>query len=113
MALSRCQLYVGHDHIYRILFTGSTVEAQQFQKNLCSFNYAFAFTSMGCNINWRLEDQGGIQPLAIHGQLSYHAGRLEIADGLSVAMRSSLSSILKELLMSVCKIISSFIKTLT
>jgi hypothetical protein len=62
------------------LFTGSTVEAWQFQKNMRSFNWAFALTSIGCNIDWRLEDQGGIRPYAIHRQLSHHTGPLEIAN---------------------------------
>jgi hypothetical protein len=62
------------------LFTGSTVEAQQFQRNLRSFNCAFTFTSMGCNIDRQLEDQDRIQPFVIHGQLSHQTGPSEIAD---------------------------------
>jgi hypothetical protein len=66
----------GPPQYLRDLFTGSTAEAWQFQKNLQALNCAFAFTSMGCNIDWQLEDQGGIQPLAIHGQLSHQTGPL-------------------------------------
>ncbi len=65
----------------RELFTRSTVEDRQFQKNLRSFNCAFAFTSIGCNIDRCLKDQGGIRPFAIHGQLSHQTGPLGIADG--------------------------------
>jgi hypothetical protein len=64
----------------RDLFTGGTVEARQFQKNLHSFNCAFVFTSMGCNIDRHLKDQGGIQPFTIHGRLSHQTGPLGIAD---------------------------------
>ncbi len=63
------------------LFTGSTAEARQFQKHLRALNCAFAFTSIGCNIDRRLEDQGGVQPFAIHGQLSHQTGPLAITDG--------------------------------
>jgi hypothetical protein len=65
----------------RDLFTGGTAEARQFQKNLQALNCTFAFTLIGCNIDQRLEDQGGIQPFAIHGQLSHYTGPLEVADG--------------------------------
>jgi hypothetical protein len=64
----------------RDLFTGGTAEARQFQKNLRALNCVFAFTSMVCDIDRRLEDQGGIQPFAIHGQLSHQIGPLEIAN---------------------------------
>jgi hypothetical protein len=63
------------------LFTGTTVEDLQFQRNLHSFNCALAFTSMGGNIDQRLKDQGEILPIAILGQLSYHTGPLRITDG--------------------------------
>ncbi len=65
----------------RDLFTGNTAEAWQFKKNIRAFNCAFAFTSVGCNIDRRLEDRGGIQPFAIHGQLCHQTGPLEIRQG--------------------------------
>jgi hypothetical protein len=65
----------------RSLFTGDTAEAKQFQKNLRCFNCAFAFTSVGCSIDQWLKEHNGIQPFAIHGQLSHQTGPLERVPG--------------------------------
>ena len=65
--------------LYRLL-TSSEPETVQFRKNICQYNAAFAFTSLGVEMDDRLIGHG-YRPFQIHGEIYHQIGTLEPAPG--------------------------------
>jgi hypothetical protein len=65
--------------LYRLL-TSSEPEAVQFRKHIRQYNAAFAFTSLGVEMDDRLTGSG-YRPFQIHGEIYHQIGTLEPAPG--------------------------------
>ncbi|KAH9857118.1 hypothetical protein C2E23DRAFT_686252, partial [Lenzites betulinus] len=64
----------------RTLLTGNTPQAQEFRTNIRQYNAAFAFTSLGVNIDESVSGRGPYV-FRIHGELCHRSGSLLPAEG--------------------------------
>lgn len=60
------------------LFTSNSPDAREFRENIRQYNAAFAFTSLGVDVDERLNRDGGRHPYVfrIQGELYHHVGSL-------------------------------------
>ena len=65
--------------LYRLL-TSAEAEAVQFRENIRRYNAAFAFTSLGANLDDRLTGNG-FRPFQIHGEIYHQIGILDPEPG--------------------------------
>ncbi|KAF9791133.1 hypothetical protein BJ322DRAFT_998910, partial [Thelephora terrestris] len=65
------------------LFTASTLEARQFREHIRQYNSAFAFTSLGAQVDNSVNQGGGPPVFKIHGELHHRIGSLLPAEGRS------------------------------
>ena len=67
--------------LLRTLLTATDADARKFRQHLRQYNAAFAFTSVNCTPDRRLDHQQGVTSFNIHGELYHLQGPLETAEG--------------------------------
>src|SRR6266550_7236054 len=58
------------------LLTGSDVRAKNFKENICAYNHAFAFTSLGVKEDHSINQGNGPPVFRIQGELAHWSGTL-------------------------------------
>ncbi len=59
-----------------VLLTGSDVRAKNFKENICAYNRAFAFTSLGVKEDHSINQGNGPPVFRIQGELAHWSGTL-------------------------------------